>query len=146
MPQKQPPARTAVSLAEEVASGESTAGLGKAEVGLARPSLGMAVAQTRTPRPAKISTAKMTARTKSLRKMTARKYTLGSKDWMLRAPRRIREAGRDQSVMICKTEKARIAAASNTPLRKTPTAKLRRRTEKPSATSSRSEEFVRQRR
>jgi len=53
MPQKQPPAKTAVSSDLEEASGASTAGLGKADLALARPSLGLAVAQARTPIPPK---------------------------------------------------------------------------------------------
>src|SRR5580700_1784408 len=62
MPQKQPPATTAVSSDFEEARGASTAGFGNAAFALARPSLGLAVVQARTPIPAKIKTAISTAR------------------------------------------------------------------------------------
>src|SRR5580700_8290059 len=62
MPQKQPPATTAVSSDFEAARGASTAGFGNAAFALARPSLGLAVVQARTPIPAKIKTAISTAR------------------------------------------------------------------------------------
>jgi|SRR5277367_1346422 len=53
MPQKQPPATTAVSSDLEEARGASKAGFGKAAFALARPSLGLAVAQASTPIPPK---------------------------------------------------------------------------------------------
>src|SRR5882672_10130050 len=68
MPQKHPPATTAVSWDFAEARGASTAGLGNAALALARPSLGCAVAQASTPIPAKISTATSTARIVLLRK------------------------------------------------------------------------------
>src|SRR5580692_6653083 len=62
MPPTQPPERTAVSYPFDAAKQASTAGFGNAALALARPSLGLAVAQARTPIPAKMSTAIKTAR------------------------------------------------------------------------------------
>src|SRR5579864_6577839 len=110
MPQKHPPARTAVSLDFDDASGASTAGLGKAALALARPSLGLAVAQARTPIPAKTSTAIRTAR-------------------MVRAPKTaFRLSIRSPRVIGCFAG-VRIAAARRLAAVKRPTARCRRRLE-----------------
>src|SRR5580700_10327251 len=80
MPQKQPPAMTAVSSDFEEARGASTAGFGNAVFALARPSLGLAVAQARTPIPARSKTAIRTARMVK----PPLQYTLAAMDWMFR--------------------------------------------------------------